>query len=480
MNSLSVENYNDPFPAGWTGSDFLLDPYTYCYNNSTFQRNQEEPISRGGEYSGDVVTEKAHGFLETALSRYKSSGTPFFMTVAPVAPHGTVCPRVNDTVYRAAPIPADRHKHLFKDSIVPRTSNFNPDQASGAQWIAGLAKQNQTNVDYNDEYYRDRLRSLQSVDEMIDSLMKRLDEAGELDNTWIFYSTDNGFHVGQHRMQPGKQSPYEEDLNIPMIVRGPGVPNGLSSDLITSHADLAPTFLEIAGASVPDDFLLDGQAMPLPIQKETEYPQPDIPWTSKKILEADTRQEQVNVEHWGIHIPEGKYGMIEYSQNTYKAMRLVSSGFNLQYTVWCTGEHELYDLDRDPHEMQNLALQDPSSPWLGDSGACDHDHPTCQARLSSSGSITVGRMLQRLDALLLLLKDCKGRQCTHPWESYFPSGEVQNLDQALNPEYDGFLARIVANVDFEECTRGYIPELEGPAWNGTQVFATTDEVWLGA
>ena len=256
------------------------------------------------------------------------------MTVAPVGPHGTVCPRINDTVYRAPPIPAERHRHLFDDSIVPRTANFNPDQSSGSQWIASLPKQNQTNVDYNDEYYRERLRSLQSIDEMIESLMNRLDEAGVLENTWVFYSTDNGFHVGQHRMQPGKQSPYEEDLNVPMVVRGPGVSKGVSVDVVTSHADLAPTFLEIAGASVPQEFVLDGERMPF---DSAQYP------ASQKDASL-SRPEQINVEHWGIHIPEGKYGMIEYSQNTYKAMRVVSGVFNVQYTVWCTGEHEIYDL----------------------------------------------------------------------------------------------------------------------------------------
>lgn len=338
-----MDNYNDPFPAAWTGSDFLLDPWTYCYNNSTFQRNKDAPIAYSGKYNGDVVTEKAHGFLDEALAKYKESSTPFFLTVAPVAPHGTVCPQENDTVYRAAPIPAERHKHLFNDSIVPRTANFNPDLPSGAQWIAGLDKQNKTNIEYNDEYYRDRLRSLQSVDEMIDSLVKRLEDSGELENTWIFYTTDNGFHIGQHRLQPGKQTPYEEDLNIPMIVRGPGVPKGAVSNLITNHADLAPTFLDIAGASVGDGFVLDGQAMPLPYAQSAGSAVTNRgDWLKDA---SDPRQEQVNVEHWGIHVPEGKYGMIEYSQNTYKAMRLASAGFNVQYTVWCTGEHELYNLD---------------------------------------------------------------------------------------------------------------------------------------
>ena len=80
---------------------------------------------------------------------------------------------------------------------------------------------NQTVIDYNDHFYRQRLRALQAVDEMIEGLVNRLESYGILDNTYIFYSSDNGYHVSQHRLHPGKECGFEEDINVPLIVRGP-------------------------------------------------------------------------------------------------------------------------------------------------------------------------------------------------------------------------------------------------------------------
>ena len=130
--------------------------------------------------------------------------------------------------------------------------------------------------------------------------------------------------------------------------------------------------------------------------------------------------------------------------------------------------------------MDNLAARDVSSQWVpGQTGV---ETPGSQTDLSSSGqregTYTIGRVHQRLDALLLLLKDCKGRQCTFPWESYFPSGEVRSLAQALEPAYDAFFASAVTKVSLDECTKGYIPEWEGPQWDDSQVYAMVDEVWL--
>ena len=130
------------------------------------------------------------GFLNDALDTLERDDRPFFLTVAPASPHSDVCPN------QAPPIPAERHKSLFNETVVPRTPNFNPEKSSGAQWIKKLQRQTQTNVDYNDSWYRNRLRALQSVDEMIDALMTRLEVAGVLDNTYVFFSTDNGeYHI---------------------------------------------------------------------------------------------------------------------------------------------------------------------------------------------------------------------------------------------------------------------------------------------
>ena len=319
FNAQTVDNYHSPHAAGWTGSDFLLDPFTYEYLNATFQRNRDPPVSYEGQYSTDVLAKKTYGFLDDALD----DGRPFFLTVGPTAPHSNV--HIHEDLNRhgfseksatqSPPIPADRHKHLFDDVIVPRTPHFNPDEPNGVSWISRLPQQNKTNVDFNDNFYRNRLRALQAVDEIVDNIIKRLEEAGVLDNTYIFYSTDNGYHIGQHRLQPGKQCAFEEDVNIPLIIRGPGIPANQVSNIVTSHTDLAPTFLSLAGGKTRLD--LDGSIVPLHAgsgdDKDAQV------W----------KQEHVNVEMWGIIMSEGNYGSVLYPNHTYKALRIVGKDYNL-------------------------------------------------------------------------------------------------------------------------------------------------------
>ncbi|KAJ4315246.1 hypothetical protein N0V84_008461 [Fusarium piperis] len=69
-------------------------------------------------------------------------------------------------------------------------------------------------VEFNDRHYRGRLQALQAVDELVEGLMERLEEHGVLGNTYIFYKTDNGYHISQHHLQPGKECSSEEDINI--------------------------------------------------------------------------------------------------------------------------------------------------------------------------------------------------------------------------------------------------------------------------
>jgi arylsulfatase A-like enzyme len=89
----------------------------------------------------------------------------------------------------------------------------------------------QDNIDYNDAFYVARLQLLAGIDEMVGNVVSRLDAAGLLDSTYIVYTTDNGFHIGQHRLQPGKSCPIEEDYIVPLIIRGPGMPAGEVSTL---------------------------------------------------------------------------------------------------------------------------------------------------------------------------------------------------------------------------------------------------------
>ncbi|RMZ77146.1 hypothetical protein DV737_g4488, partial [Chaetothyriales sp. CBS 132003] len=464
FNAHTVDNYASPYPAGFTGSDFLLDPYTYEYLNATMQRNRDAPVSYEGKYSTDLLAEKTFEFLDEALRNDK----PFFLTFAPTAPHSNVNIKSNiidgnfseHSVTQSPPIPAARHRHLFADVVVPRRPDFNPDTPHGVSWISRLPKQNQTNIDFNDHFYRSRLRALQAVDEMIDGLFDRLSTAGALENTYVFFSTDNGYHIGSHRLQPGKQCAFEDDINVPLIVRGPDVPKRQTTRLVTTHTDLAPTFLSLAGGLQRKG--LDGSVIPLAADQIEQAEQ------------ASVRTEHVNVESWGIIMSEGNYGSVLYPNHTYKALRVIGEGYNLLYTIWCSGEHELYNLNTDPFEMDNLY---------------DEHSLTFSYLPKADGAvhtIPIARLLVRLDALLMVLKTCEGDACVHPWSVLHPAGNVKSLHDALASRYDGFYSQ-QESVGFTKCEKGYLVESERPdravkSWVGVEdmedIGVMADEVYV--
>jgi arylsulfatase A-like enzyme len=464
FNAHTTDNYNQPFPNGWTQSDFLLDPYTYDYLNASYQRNQDPPVSYEGQHTMDVLAYKALGFLDDAVKDDK----PFFLGVAPVAPHSNVVFRdgwddwddpqdvpIADVVNITPPIPATRHAKLFQGLKVPRTPNFNPDKPSGVHWVSKLEKLTDEIVDYHDHFYRERLRALQSVDELVEDIVRRLEQYDLLDNTYIFYTTDNGYHLSQHRLGPGKECGFEEDINIPLIVRGPGVPANITTEIVTTHTDLSPTFLELAGARSRDSF--DGLAIPL---------------TQSSLESAvETRQEHVTVEFWGLAMFEGKSWDRQqlYLNNTYKAVRVLGKSHNLYYSVHCTQEHELYDLNVSQHTLSYLHAK----PYIADRlrfSPSQVDPYQINNLLAPDSAAThasgfpIEKIVSRLDSLLFVLKSCKSQTCVRPWESLHPLGNVATLSDALSSRFDDFYAT-QQRVHFEYCAMGQVPAAEGPLFN---------------
>ncbi|KAF1965780.1 Arylsulphatase [Bimuria novae-zelandiae CBS 107.79] len=444
-NQHSVDNYNDPFARGYNGSDFILDPNTYEYYNAYMSRNNGPPVSYKGEYSPDVTAQKAYGFLEEATQHPE----PWFLTIAPIAPHSNVKLEPFKDLESDVPQYAERHAHLFKDYKIPRDANFNPSKQGGTGWIKKLPLLNDTVIEYNDEFQRSRLRALQSVDEMIEQLVKTLDQKGLLDDTYIIYTTDNGYHLSQHRLHAGKECGYDTDIHIPLIVRGPTVPKGHTTSLVSSHTDLAPTIMRLAGAT-RDDF--DGLAMP---------------FSRQDILEAEstTRHEHVNIEFWGRALPEGKYGQYDnpdgrtggpdwagdlptVRNNTYKGLRLIGQDYSIYYSVWCTGDREYYDMTRDPGQLEN---------YFDD----DDEKMVAKRDAYELAGRPFAHVVDRLDALMMVLKSCKGRACVEPWSVLQPKSGIRMLQDALEQKYDVFYNE-QPKVSFDECALGYIREFEGP------------------
>ena len=106
---------------------------------------------------------------------------------------------------------------------------------------------------------------------MVESIVATLDETGQLDDTYVIYSSDNGFHMGEHRLIAGKDTPYEEDIRVPMVDARPGRARpACGSRPMVGNIDLAPTFAEIAAVETPD--FVDGRSF-LPLLED-----PDQPW----------------------------------------------------------------------------------------------------------------------------------------------------------------------------------------------------------
>ncbi|KAI1084153.1 alkaline-phosphatase-like protein [Whalleya microplaca] len=443
LNYHTILNYHTPYAAGWTGSDFLLDPFQYTYYSPIFQGNKNTPILHNGSYVTDLVAEKSLAFIDEAAQ----AGNPFFLTIAPNAPHAQVDVLDAKHTKFSIPQPAKRHEELFQNIRVPRKANFNPKEPSGASWIRKLDQLTQEQVDANDEWYRARIRCLQAVDEMIDQVFARLEQHGLLENTYIFFSSDNGYHISQHRMFPGKSCPYEEDINVPLIVRGPGVAAGVSIDHPTSHLDLVPTFFSLARIPQRDDF--DGAVIPL------GAPESSREW-------QDIRPEHVAVEMWMARsTDEGGLGKPDRHKvdHTYKSLRLVGEGYSLYYSVWCTNEHELYDMAIDPYQMTNLAYPTQAANRTVKIGDQYHQIP---------------ELTNRLDSLLLILKSCKGDSCRNPWNELLPNQQASSLKDAMHSRFDGFFAGL-PRVQFNQCEAGYILASEGPQYSG-ETYLNFDDV----
>ncbi|PVH77421.1 alkaline phosphatase-like protein [Cadophora sp. DSE1049] len=193
LSGHSITSWNNPMPAGWNGTGFFVDPGTYNYYNVTFQADQSSPVSRPDVYSTDLARDTALEFLDKA----SEAGGSFFIGVAPVAPHAFVAYDPNAALPDfTVPQPAIRHNALYPDATIPRGLNFKPDKASGASWIAELPQLNDTMIDYMDDFYRKRLQTLAAVDELVEAVVDKVEALGLSNNTYITYTSDNGFHMG--------------------------------------------------------------------------------------------------------------------------------------------------------------------------------------------------------------------------------------------------------------------------------------------
>ncbi len=245
-------------PPGYTEWYGLVDPSTYAYYYYTINENGK--LKKYGnqprDYQTDVLTAKAVSFIE----RTAGNNQPFFLVVAYVAPHAGIPPPVTE------PEPAPRHKNALENCTLPRPPPFNEEDVSDKAAVNQLKSMMPAEIKLVESSYCNRLRSLLAVDDGVEKIVKALEKSGKLQNTYVFYTSDNGFMQGEHRIPQGKGYPYEESARTPLIILGPSVPAGQTITQLVGNIDLAPTFAELAQASA--NRVMDGLSL-MPLVRNT-------------------------------------------------------------------------------------------------------------------------------------------------------------------------------------------------------------------
>ena len=359
MNGYSIVDNSLPVPEGWNewygkvSEDALYFDYNLIEKTSsgrpprvTFYGDQPT------DYQTDVFGDRAVDFVRDSAVAHE----PFWLNLWFNSPHGPFDPAPRD-LFRLAGSP------------LPRLPGFNEkDIRDKPKWLRRQIRKplSKRQIKVIDKERRRQQEQLLSLDQAVGNLMRTLQSKGILDDTYVIFTSDNGFFRGEHRIGSGKYLPYDPAARVPLIIRGPGIPHGGVSDELVWNGDIAQTIDQIAsGAENP---AVDGRSL-LPYAEN-----PALRSTRPVLLEGDTgpggtgaesahssaaraRAARVHVaDRRGVKNLEQEPDAINSAANTDKAPAYRSIRTDrYEYTVYANGQTELYDMKRDPAQLNSLA-----------------------------------------------------------------------------------------------------------------------------
>jgi N-acetylglucosamine-6-sulfatase len=290
-------------PPGWDRW-FAFNDDNGKYFKYFITTNSDKAVYYGTEaeeYSTDVFAAEAVNFI-------KQANEPFFLYFAPHSPHGV-------------PRPAPRHENNCKNAPLRKTDNYNEaDISDKPAWVRKNKKLSQAQIREDQQNYELRMCTLLAFDDAVMDIIGAL--GNKLDNTIIIFISDNGFLFGEHRMDSDKDCFYEECNAVDMIISYPKITQGKkSTNQFALNIDLAPTILDLIGEDIPDK--IDGKSL-APLLKGEDKVIHD-----RFLIESYNKDDKG--EDFGIRVERYKYQLLS------------------------TGEEELYDMEFDPYELNNLA-----------------------------------------------------------------------------------------------------------------------------
>jgi arylsulfatase A-like enzyme len=280
----------------------------------------ERTVNRGGvvvspmDHYTDWLSGEAVRFIEDR----QGSTRPFFMQISAWDTHSPL--RV-----------PGRHRYAYPHAQAPRPPSFNEaDVSDKPDWVAEKSALRPEEIARFDRHQAARMRSALTLEDLSRSVVAALSRTDQQDDTYVIFTSDNGFHMGLHRVRGAKWTPYMEAHEIPFTVRGPGVPHDKSFDDLVTNTDIAPTVLDLAGLSAPE--WMDGSSF-APFLDGTA---PET-WRSSVLIE-------------GV---KGTY----YERPAYAGVRREDE----VYVEYGSGDKEYYDLTKDPHQLVNRPEAAPRS-----------------------------------------------------------------------------------------------------------------------
>ena len=358
----------DGIPPGWT--EFHAGVNLSFFN---WTLNDNGKLVRYGSNSADYQTDVLSAKAVDVIRRRVPESKPLFMWVTYHAPHAGG-PRESDDPRGVGTVNVGRYKDYFAAEQLPNMPSFNEadvsDKPVGIRNRPALTAQRMAAIR---EAYQQQLESLLSVDDGVKAIVDALQAAGELNNTLIVFTDDNGFFHGEHRVPSGKVLLYEPSIRVPMLMRGPGVPKNRHLKQMVANIDLAPTIVDAANAKPAR--VMDGKSLlPLLARPSTLLGRDLLiergPTGAKRAGTAFGEIGNGDNGNQGKTAAPGDRGFVAIRTPRYL------------YGEYTNGERELYDLAADPDELNNVA-----------------------------GQAGYGSLQAELATRLAKLKDCSGPTC---------------------------------------------------------------------
>ena len=268
----------------------------------------------------DYVTTMDRNDATELILQQSASDSPFFLYIAPLAPHAP-----------SSFVPEDMVEARYQDFASSHVMPYTPDLFE--QDISDKPKHHQItlsqqNIELIQRNYFARLRAIKSIDDLVGQVFASLEEIGAAENTYVFLTSDNGFQTGHHNLQ-GKIDSFHRTTNVPLFAIGPGVVANQTADHLLAHIDICPTILNLAQSTVPEN-----------VEAKSFFPLLFAPTD----FDSETWQEGIMIENWAKRRNFGSSIL-----GTYLAWR----SHHEVFVSWANGEFEYYDLETDPYQLKN-------------------------------------------------------------------------------------------------------------------------------